>query len=206
MFKGIKYRFVFAVVTSALLIIINAFRWSIVDRITLFLLFPLEIAVWLLFFVSILTSISCLIKIKKIGARSFIPLGVMVFGFIVIVFVPFTYLWLKIDFYLYKDERNEIVDKVLSGELKSNVDYNADLIALDNSYPLVSMGGNEIVVEGYDSNKYILFYTFRGILDNYSGFLYVPKGGKPSKFSDLWEESSTQIALMEENWYYVSHH
>jgi len=94
---------------------------------------------------------------------------------------------------------------VFAGTLQPNVDHNPRLIRLDESYPLVSMGGNEIVVEEHDGGKYVLFFTFRGILDNYSGFLYVPSGGVPSLFSDLNEQQFTEIEPLEENWYFVSH-
>ena len=67
------------------------------------------------------------------------------------------------------------------------------------------MGGNEVVVEEHDDKTYVLFFTFRGVLDNYSGFLYVPDGGSPSLFSDLDEQQFTQIVPLEENWYFVSH-
>ena len=67
------------------------------------------------------------------------------------------------------------------------------------------MGGNEVVVESHDGANYVFFFTFRGILDNYSGFLYVPEGGKASRFSDLSEQDSTQIKHLENNWYFTSH-
>jgi hypothetical protein len=65
---------------------------------------------------------------------------------------------------------------------------------------------HEIVVEGKDGAQYVFFYTFRGILDSYSGFLYVSKGGAPTGYSYLGEEKFTQITPLEENWYHVSHH
>jgi hypothetical protein len=67
------------------------------------------------------------------------------------------------------------------------------------------MGGNEVVVERHGGETYILFFTYRGILDNYSGFLYVTNGGSPSLFSDLSEEQFTQIVPQEQDWYFISH-
>jgi hypothetical protein len=52
----------------------------------------------------------------------------------------------------------------------------------------------------------VFFFTFRGILDNYAGFLYVPSGGKPTEYSDLNEPQSVEIEHLEGNWYYASHH
>lgn len=206
MLSEIKWRLVFVVSASVMLVMLAAFKWSIIGLTTPFHYIPLALAVWLFFFVAGTASLSCITKYKAIGARSLIPLGVIIGSFIIVTFVPITNLWLKVNYSLYKAERNEIVSKVLSGELQPNVNHNSNLIALGNTYPIVSMGGNEIVVEEHDGDTYILFYTFRGVLDNYSGFLYVTKGGVPSKYSDLNEEDSTQIVPLEENWYYISHH
>jgi hypothetical protein len=40
--------------------------------------------------------------------------------------------------------------------------------------------------------------------DDYSGFLFVPTGGDPRLFSDLNEADSTQLELLEQNWYFAA--
>ncbi len=40
----------------------------------------------------------------------------------------------------------------------------------------------------------------------FPGYLYVPDGGSPEKYSDLNETETTEIESIEQNWYYVSHH
>ena len=55
------------------------------------------------------------------------------------------------------------------------------------------------------TKKYVFFYTFRGILDNYSGFLWVPEGGKPELFQDAGE-SGTEVLFYGGNWYFIGHH
>lgn len=202
----IKWRFIVAVSASLLIIILTAFEWSIIDRITPFLYMPLSGVVWLFFMAAAIASLTCVFKYKKIGIISFSPLSILMGAFLVVYFVPFTNLWLKADYSLYKKEREEIVKKVYENKLKPNVNHNSSLINLGRSYPLVSMGGNEIVVEEHAGLKYVFFYTFRGILDNYSGFLYVPDGGVPTNYSDLDESSSTQITHLDGNWHYASHH
>jgi hypothetical protein len=167
---------------------------------------PLAGIVWLFYFIAAIVSLSCILKIKKIGFASLAPAAVQAIAFLIVFFVPFTNLWLKADFAFYKSEREEVVKKVYSGELKPNVLHNSSLISLGNNYPLISMGGNEIVVEEHEEIKYVFFYTFRGILDNYSGFIYVPDGGNPTSYSDLNKFESTQIVRLEGNWFYASHH
>jgi hypothetical protein len=206
MFSEIRWRLISAITAGVMLIAVHAFEWSIVDRITPFLYLPLAGVVWWVVIGVGLASLTCLTKIRAIGIRSFVPTAVVALSVLIVVLVPFTDLWLKLDYSLYKKERNEIVQKILRGDLTSNVSYNAKLIALGDTYPLVSMGGNEVVVEEHNGNMYILFYTFRGVLDSYSGFLYISGGGSPSLFSDLNEQATTQIISLEEDWYYASHH
>lgn len=85
--------------------------------------------------------------------------------------------------------------------------YNASLIALPKP-PNLSMGGNEIIVEGVTKNPYVFFFTFRGIVDKdfdpYSGFLWVPDGGKPEQFMDA-NESGTEIVPFSGHWYFIGH-
>lgn len=206
MIAEIKGRLVFSIVASVFVLLMSAFEWSLIDKLTPFLYMPLLGLVWLLFVISGITSLSCFSKFREIGLKVVIPISIVFTSFLIAYFVPFTTLWLKADFALYKEEREEVVKKVNVGELIPNVSHNDSLINLGDKYPLISMGGNEIVVKEYEGLKYVFFYTFRGILDNYSGFIYVPSGGDPREYSDLSESNSTQIISLGENWFYASHH
>ncbi len=201
----IRWRLTAAIVAGSALVAVYAFQWSIIDRLTPFLYLPLVGAVWWIVAGTGLAALTCLTKIRTIGVRAFVPVAVIALSVLIVFFTPFTRMWLELDYWLYEEERKEIVEKVFARTLQPNVDHNARLIRLGGSYPLVSMGGNEIVVEEHDGGKYVLFFTFRGILDNYSGFLYVPSGRVPSLFSDLNEQQFTEIEPLEENWYFVSH-
>ena len=97
-----------------------------------------------------------------------------------------------------------IVRQVENGVLRPNVGHNPNLIALGSGAALVSKGGNEIIVEIHDGARYVFFFTYRGILDNYLGFLFVPAGGDPRRFSDLGEPS-TQLIRRDEHWYFAAH-
>ena len=122
-----------------------------------------------------------------------------------LVLIPFTDLCLKWNFIHYRQEREKIVNQVLAGELQPNVEYNSSLIALPASFKYISCRRNDIVVEEHKDKKYIFFFTYSGILDNYAGFLYTPDGGDPAEYNDLHETASTQIVPYVENCYWVSH-
>ncbi len=201
----IKGRLNYTIIAGLLLISLYAFTWSIIDRITLFLYLPLAAVVWGLFIGAGIASLTCIRKFKDIRYRSLIPAGVCCLSILIVIFVPFTTLWLELDYWIYKKERQKVVRLIKNGELRPNVAHNHRLIKLGIHYPNISVGGNEVVVEAHGDQKYVLFFTFRGILDNYAGFLYVPKDGSPSRYSDLHEKQVSQIIPLDKNWYYVSH-
>jgi hypothetical protein len=70
--------------------------------------------------------------------------------------------------------------------------------------PDVSKGGNEIVVEEHGGQRFVFFYTYRGILSHYSGYLFVPTGADPRSFRDA---ADRRIAFdrRSANWYFLTH-
>lgn len=174
-----------------------AFLRSIED-IDFFLVIFLFPAAWLLFLVAFVVSVIASFKYKQVGVAALLPIGVQIVAILLVLLIPFSNIWLDINFALHKRQREKVVAKVNRGELKP---YNIMVI---DEYPNVSMGGNAIIVEEHDRKKYVFFYTFRGILDSYEGFLYVPQGGDPRKFEDLSDQQS-EIRRWEGHWFYVSH-
>ncbi|HET7833947.1 MAG TPA: hypothetical protein VFK88_13375 [Gallionella sp.] len=206
MHPEIKKHFAVAAMASGFLLLITAFRWLFLANTLLSLLYiPLIATAWLLWAGAITFGVTCLSRYRTAGLYVFAPLAISVFGMVLVKVVPFTEMWLKTDYSWYKNDRAEIVNKILRGELKSNVSHNARLIALGEHYPLVSKGGNEVVVEEHDGAKYVLFFTERGIFGYYEGFLYVSKEGDPIKYGDLSEKDRTEIQPLEVGWYYVLH-
>jgi len=204
---GIKWRLFASIISSLALLLVIAFRWQLVDIVTVFLIPPVLLIFWLLFIITGIFSLTCLRKQKSIGRIAIAPIAIQIITVLLIFFIPFTRIWLKTNFYIYKSQREEIINNINQGKYREHeLLNNLYLIPLDHNDPIVSMGGNDIAVEVINGKKHLLFYTFRGILDNYSGFIYVPDGGDVSGFSDLNEKRSTDIRMLESNWYYVSHH
>ena len=62
----------------------------------------------------------------------------------------------------------------------------------------------EIVVEEHNGQRYVFFFTYRGILDNYSGFLFVPAGADPRLFADA-ADPSTVMEPRRTQWFFMAH-
>jgi hypothetical protein len=194
-------------VASAGLLFVTALKWSLVDWITVFGIVPLESGLWLLLVLCAAAGLVCAAFARRLGRSATYPLVICVSAALLASCFPFTRIWIGTNYRWYRSERERVVQQVQSGELRPNDDYNSELITLPASTPKVSMGGNQIVVETHDGQLYVFFFTFRGILSHYSGFLYVSSGGDPRRFGDLGDLPSHTVELVEreEHWYFVSH-
>ena len=188
------------------LIMVNLFQWSLIDLLTPFLIIPLLGVIWIIYLSTWIWSIAYLLHHRKKWRKSCAAFAVCFGTFLIVLLVPFTQIWLKYDFWVNRSAREQVVLEIDRGKLIPNVAHNSSLIALGKNYPNLSMGGNEIVVEEHDRKKYIFFFTFRGILDSYSGFIWIPRGGDSNKYSDAHKSDLTEIVPFAENWFYASHH
>ena len=81
---------------------------------------------------------------------------------------------LDLDFKMHKTDREEVVSMVKGGKLKYNVPDSPSLIQLPKPYDHLSKGGGEVIAVKTGDSFTILFFTYRGMLDNFSGFVYTP--------------------------------
>ncbi len=189
---------------SACLILVTAFQWSLVDLLTEFIMVPFQGIVWLIFVVVAAWSLLHFTLHAKIS-RSWIPAITCAVTLGVVTLVPFTSLWIRVNFASRKAERERIVHEVSEGTLTPNRVFpnGVGMISLPSQIPNVSAGGNEIETAKRDGRTYVFFYTYRGILSNYAGFLYVPIGGDPSAFEN--EDPLPIFTKYDEHWFFVSH-
>lgn len=115
---------------------------------------------------------------------------------------PFDQINLDLNFKIHQDKREEVATKIENGVIKPNASDSPSLIQLPKKYTQLSKGGGDIVVETKGKAKSILFFTYRGILDNFSGFVYNPNDNKPSKRD--FNGDFKQIKKVHKNWYYVA--
>ncbi len=186
--------FFLSLASSILVILIAFFQWNLIEIITEFLMLPIWLVVFGFFIVITVKTILNLFKNKD-----WKPFTIQLLTTILWLFFPFTQVMLNLDFKMNKSEREEVVEMVEQGTLKPNVSYDSLLIHLPKKYDQLSKGGGEIVIE--KNGNLILFFTYRGILDNFSGFVYSPNDKKPSQ-SDF-DGDFKQIEKLDENWYFV---
>ncbi|MGP3610995.1 hypothetical protein [Anoxybacteroides rupiense] len=191
-----KNRLLFlAFISSALVIFMEFTQWKIIDIVTEFLMVPIWIFVFVLFAIITVRAIIHLVK-----NRDWKPFAIQFMTLLLWIFFPFTQVVLDVDFKVNKAEREEVVRMVENGELKPNLLNDQSFIRLPKKNKHLSKGG-EIMIEKNNDDYTIFFFTFRGISDNFSGFVYSPNDQRPSKhdFSGDFKE----IKRLDKNWFWV---
>ena len=158
----------------------------------------------LMFFGCIVWSATLLLRIRNGGAKFALPFLIYALTLAVLIYAPLQQIALQQNFHGHRQNRERIVARVEAGELKPNVDYNKNLIALGEREPNVSARGNDIVVDETDEGIYVLFLTSRGLKHYFTGFLRVPPGGDPNKFFEFEDKPPSRLVRYDKDWYFVA--
>ena len=186
-----------SLISSLLVVLVSLFQWDLVDIITEFLMLPIWLFVYAFFIIMTIWTLIYLFKNRK-----WQPFVIQLITILLWFFFPFNQVNLDLNFRIHQDKREEVATKIENGVIKPNVSDSLSLIQLPKEYTQLSKGGGDVVVETKGKAKSILFFTYRGMLDNLSGFVYNPNDNKPSK-SDF-DGDFKQIKKVHKNWYYVS--
>jgi len=186
---------------SLTILLQNIYRWTIVDIFTPFIAPFIEMIVYLVFILCTLTVFIYFVVSKPFQrAKNGIPFLINIVVLILVFIVPFNSLTTNLDYRINKSEREAVIELVLDGSLKPNVSYNTALIQLSDKYENLSQGGGKIVVKGSGQATHILFYTYRGVIDNFAGFIFTVDGRSPDEtfFGEFF-----QVKKLDKNWYWV---
>jgi len=189
---------------SLLALWIAAVEMPMADLPSGFMFFPVLPLTALAFVACCLWSAFLLTRIRRHGARFLAPSVICALTLALLAWAPFTQIWLHGNFLIYRTDRERIVARVERGELAPNVAHNRNLIALGQTEPGVSVGGNDIVVDQTREGTYVLFLTLRGFRHYFAGFLHVPSGGDPAKFFEFEDAPPKQSVRFGKDWYFVA--
>ena len=192
-----------AIIVSLVTLSIATFELSMGDFPSALVLMGIVPLAALLFFACLLWSATQLLRIRKDGAKFALPFAICVATLLALQYAPLQQIYLSQNFWRHRAARERIVERVDSGELAPNVDYNKNLIALPHRDAAVSAGG-DIVIEDVDEGVYVLFLTSRGLKHYFTGFLRVPPNGDPKKFFEFADAPPRQLVRYDREWWFVA--
>jgi hypothetical protein len=193
-----------ALVISAVTLGIATFELSMADWPSGFVLLVLVPLTALTFIGCGLWSMTLLLRIRRDGVRFAAPFLIYALTLAALVYAPLQEIALQRNFAWHRTSRERIVARVEAGELKPNVTYNENLIALGDGEANVSAGGNDIVVDRAEKGSYVLFLTSRGLKHTFSGFLHVPAGADPKDFFEFDDKPPSRLVRYDKDWYFVA--
>jgi hypothetical protein len=188
---------------ATLLLTMRALEWTLIDWLTPFLMIPVEAAVWLFFGLACLLALVSAFRHRKTPRRALAPIVLCLSTLALALTVPFTAIWLDVNFRWNRADREDVVRRIAEGKLVPNVKHNRKLIALDHERS-ISAGGNQVVVHNTPQGAFVSFYTYRGILGNFSVFVWVPDGATLDDYRRI-EGNPVHVRQLAKNWYFVAH-
>jgi hypothetical protein len=201
---SVRAALVAAIAISAFTLSIATFELSMADWPSGFVLLVVVPLVALVFFGCIVWSATLLLKIRSGGAKFALPFLICALTLAILAYAPLQQIALQQNFDWHRKTRERIVARIEAGELKPNVSYNKNLIALGEREPNVSAGGNDIVVDETEEGTYVLFLTSRGLKHYFTGFLRTPPGRDPRLFFEFEDKPPSQLVYYDKDWYFVA--
>ncbi|MEM6632300.1 MAG: hypothetical protein AAF694_21685 [Bacteroidota bacterium] len=111
----------------------------------------------------------------------------------------------KLDWLILENRRNEIVNQVKRGELNPNVSWNGIICELPFEFPVVSNGGNDIVIWRNEERNTVTieFWIFRNFFEApQKQFVYTNDPTKIQKIEEkIKKDRFKNNWKIKENWY-----
>lgn len=193
---GYKPILFFSYFAGIYLLVITYFQWELIDKLTPFLMPAVYLTMIGLMAGAVIPSLIVLFtNWKTMRWRALHPLAVVGIAILIWIVVPMTNLYLDVNWMLKQHKYDTVAALIEKGEL---VPDSQGHLTLPEEYKSLSIGGGEVIVEGPKDSQTILFFSFRGILDNYSGYVYTVKDTAPQ------DEDYFQVIKKKDHWYWVA--
>ena len=175
-------------------------QWYLVDLLTPFIVAPLMLVAGLLLpLLSLASLVYLAVRFGRSPIRAFAPLAINITTLLTVTFVPLHSLALDLQFAVDLPRYSQVIALIEESAISPDEWGRA---SLPERYESLSRGGGDIIIERAEDHLYVFFYTYRGILDNFSGFMYRSDGSAPRQY-DLggdWQE----IEPLRPNWFFCA--
>lgn len=174
--KSLSGPVIVAAVAVGVWLIVDTFQWDIVDFLTPFLFAPLLIFSLVGAAITLLVCVIVfIVRLCKRGAKRRLLYSLLLLltigAFVMTNFV-------SLDSF-YENARFALLSKRFDADAEEMLaeGYDEGWVKLPSKYAGLSRGGGEAHIVGEGESKTVMFYTFRGILDNFSVYAYAPTAG-----------------------------
>lgn len=199
--KSLRAPVIVAAVAVALWLIVDTFQWDIVDIVTPFLFVPLIIFCLVGAAVTLLVCVIVfIVRLCKRGTKRRLLYSLLLL-LTIGAFVMTNYVYVD---EIYENARFALLSRRFDAAAEEMLaeGYREGEYALPRKYAGLSRGGGEVHIVGEGENKAVMFYSFLGVLDNFSVYAYAPTSGKYTALSQYTDWA--QIVPLREGWYFCA--
>ncbi len=199
--KSLSGPVIVAAVAVGVWLIVDTFQWDIVDFLTPFLFAPLLIFSLVGAAVTLLVCVIVfIVRLCKRGAKRRLLYSLLLL-LTIGAFVMTNFVYMD---ELYEDARFALLSKRFDAAAEEMLaeGYDEGWVKLPAKYAGLSRGGGEVHIVGEGESKTVMFYTFRGILDNFSVYAYAPTAGAYEEMEHYTDW--VQIIPIREGWYFCA--
>ena len=147
----------------------------------------------------LLSLVSLAINRESRLVTRLLPVGTNIVMILLLVFVPFRNMGLQTDIKSNSEERFRVVQLIKDGELHTD---NRGMVRLPFYFRYLSKDGGVVRVEQEEDVIRVLFFTFRGVLDNFSGIIYSSADVEPQ--NNVFGADAKEIEKLKDNWYWIA--
>ena len=165
-------------------------------------LFVLKLLLDFLFLILIFIFLIIILKITISKGKKLVNyLTTIVLLISAIIFIlPMRFIKAKVEFKLYKNERNEVINMVRNGKIKVDEYGNAKL---PDKYRKISTSGEIFIYQNDEEGCVVGFWIFRGLQSGSVELIY-SLNGKKNIYENETGHDLTRIEEWDKNWYYVN--
>jgi hypothetical protein len=194
---------IFLVVALFVLLLVW-FQWDVAEVVTVFLM-----PFYWIFIVGIVLALvgAAIIRVFKwrkyrSRERLLVPFAIVTVLIFALRNIPFTRLYLELDFMLHTAMREEVVQLIRVGEIDFGGEKDGR-VSLPRRYAGLSKSG-DVLIHITDGTVNVFFFTFNGVADNFSGYAYTSEYTE-SGIRDIFRIGELQeFAKKKEHWYWIS--
>lgn len=186
------------IVTLILWILLCAAQWEIVHVLTPFFMLPFQTICFVIAAVIFTVCTVHTVRQWKRGSfsRSVGIRLIVVALFILSLFLPLDDLYEQARFSVLATRFEAAAQEIITAEISEGV------ILLPSEFRWLSRGGGEVSVSGAGKNKTVMFYSYRGILSNFSVYAYAPND---QAYRNLLQyEDWIQMIPVRDGWYFCA--
>lgn len=192
----------FSLICSSVLVVSVLLIWSLMNLVGFLGVLLIEFLIVTAFLVVLVWSIVRALRYRNREAPMVaVPIYINMVSLLLALGLQSSDIPVRLDFYLKLHQREGVVTRIMSGELKPNVSYNPTIISLSGIDRLLADDG-DVVLRRQGHVTAILFFMYRNLGPNrYSGFLYRSDNKGPTN-SDA-EGTITRIDQLQPHWFWI---